>query len=124
MSLIPLTFSIPNHNSKLYFSKYIKEKEKVTFSKKDLNSIICVYSKNVSNGNWKDYSINFNNHEAKFCFYKHTLVSPEYALIKYKNNKNNKFCYRLKIADKSNKDMENIDKLITHLKREYIKIVK
>ena len=30
--------------SKIYhFSKYIKEKEKITFSKKDLNSIISIY---------------------------------------------------------------------------------
>ncbi len=112
MSLIPLTFSIPNHNSKLYFSKY------------ELNLILSFYSFGVSRGNWKDYSMNFNNHEAKFCFYKHTLVSPEYALIKYKSNKKNKFCYKLKSADKNNKDMENIDKLITHLKRENIRIVK
>ena len=35
--------------SKIYhFSKYIKEKEKVTFSRDDLNSIISIYSKNVS----------------------------------------------------------------------------
>ena len=111
MSLIPLTFSIPNHNSKLYFSKY------------ELNLILSFYSFGVSKGNWKDYSINFNNHEAKFCFYKHTLVSPEYALIKYKKNKKNKFSYRLKFGEKNNKDMENIDKLITYLKRKNIKIV-
>ena len=112
MSLIPLTFSIPNHNSKLYFSKY------------ELNLILSFYSFGVSKGNWKDYSINFNNHEAKFCFYKHSLVSPEYALIKYKNDKKNKFCYKLKSANKSNKDMENIDKLITHLKRKNIRVIK
>ena len=29
-----------------HFSKYIKGKEKVTFSKKDLNSIISIYSQN------------------------------------------------------------------------------
>ena len=74
MSVIPLTFSRSNHNSKLYFSKY------------ELNSILSFYSFGVSKGNWKDYSINFNNNEAKFCFYKHTLVSPEYALIKYIKN--------------------------------------
>ena len=46
--------------SKIYhFSKYIKGKEKVTFSKKDLNSIISIYSQKVSMGIWKDYSINF-----------------------------------------------------------------
>jgi len=46
------------------------------------------------------------------------------AFIKYKKIKKNKFYSRLKIREKNNKDMENIDKLITHLKREYIKIVK
>ena len=57
--------------SKIYhFSKYIKEKEKVTFSKKDLNSIISVYSKNVSNGIWKDYSINFERNYAEFSIVK------------------------------------------------------
>ena len=51
--------------SKIYhFSKYIKEKEKVSFSKNDLNLIISIYSKNVSNGIWKDYSINFEKNYA------------------------------------------------------------
>ena len=107
-----LTFSNINHNSKLYFSKY------------ELNLILSCYSFGVSSGNWKDYSINFNNYEAKFCFYKHTLVYPEYALIKYKKNKKNKFSYRLKVGLKNNKDMEDIDKLITYIKRKNIKIVK
>ena len=47
-----------------YFSKYIKEKEKITFSKNDLNSIIQIYSQKVSNGVWKDYSINFEKNYA------------------------------------------------------------
>ena len=107
-----LTSSNANHNSKLYFSKY------------ELNLILSCYFFGVSSGNWKDYSINFNNYEAKFCFYKHTLVYPEYALIKYKKNKKNKFSYRLKVGLKNNKDMEDIDKLITYIKRKNIKIVK
>ena len=37
------------------------KKEKITFSKNDLNSIIQIYSQKVSNGIWKDYSINFEN---------------------------------------------------------------
>ena len=106
-----LTSSNSNHNSKLYFSKY------------ELNLILSCYSFGVSSGNWKDYSINFNNYEAKFCFYKHTLVHPEYALIKYKKDKKNEFSYRLKVGLKNNKDMENIDKLITYIKRKNIKIV-
>ena len=71
--------------TKIYhFSKYIKEKEKVTFSRDDLNSIISIYSKNVSNGIWKDYSLNFEKNYAEFSIYKHTYASPEFSIIKNK----------------------------------------
>ena len=73
--------------SKIYhFSKYIKAKEKVTFSKKDLNSIISIYSQKVSNGIWKDYSINFENNYAEFSIYRHSYASPEFSIIKNKKN--------------------------------------
>ena len=78
--------------SKIYhFSKYMKAKEKVTFTKCDLNSIISVYSQKVSNGIWKDYSINFENNYAEFSIYKHTLAYPEFSIIK--NNKKVFFIY-------------------------------
>ena len=71
--------------TKIYhFSKYIKEKEKVTFSKKDLNSIISVYSQKVSMGIWKDYSINFERNYAEFSIYKHTYALPEFSIVKNK----------------------------------------
>ena len=71
--------------SKIYhFSKYIKEKEKVAFSKKDLNSIISIYSQKVSMGIWKDYSINFEKNYAEFSIYKHTHASPEFSIVKDK----------------------------------------
>ena len=70
-----------------YFSKYFKEKEKITFSKNDLYSIIQVYSKKVSNGIWKDYSINFERNYAEFSIYKHTHASPEFSIVKDKKKK-------------------------------------
>ena len=71
--------------SKIYhFSKYIKEKEKIAFSKKDLNSIISIYSQKVSMGIWKDYSINFERNYAEFSVYKHTYASPEFSIVKNK----------------------------------------
>ena len=72
MSLIPLASSSLNHNSKLYFSKY------------ELNLILSCYSFGVSSGNWKDYSINFNQNEASFFIYKHSNTLPECILTKYK----------------------------------------
>ena len=67
-----------------HFSKYIKGKEKVTFSKNDLNSIISIYSQKVSMGIWKDYSINFERNYAEFSIYKHTYASPEFSIVKNK----------------------------------------
>ena len=93
--------------SKIYhFSKYIKEKEKVTFSKKDLNSIIGVYSKNVSNCNWKDYSINFERNYAEFSIYKHTHASPEFSIIK--NRKKIFFIYSRKQEIKKSKYIKDV----------------
>ena len=99
--------------SKIYhFSKYIKEKEKVSFSKKDLNSIISIYSKNVANGIWKDYSINFEKNYAEFSIYKHTYASPEFSIIKDK--KKNYFIYsRIQELRKS----ENIKDVLDILKK-------
>ena len=67
-----------------YFSKYIKEKEKITFSKNDLNSIIQIYSQKVSNGVWKDYSINFEKNYAEFSIYRHSYTFPEFSIVKNK----------------------------------------
>ena len=93
--------------SKIYhFSKYIKEKEKVTFSKKDLNSIIAVYSKNVSIGIWKDYSINFERNYAEFSIYKHTHASPEFSIIK--NKKKIFFIYSRKQELKKSKYIKDV----------------
>ena len=57
---------------------------KLYFSKAELSKILNCYSIGVSNGNWKDYALNFNTNEAIFSIYKHTLASPECILKKYK----------------------------------------
>ena len=93
--------------SKIYhFSKYIKEKEKVTFSKKDLNSIIRIYSQKVSNGIWKDYSINFEKNYAEFSIYKHSYAFPEFSIVK--NKKKIFFIYSRKQELKKSKYIKDV----------------
>ena len=93
--------------SKIYhFSKYIKEKEKVSFSKNDLNLIISIYSKNVSNGIWKDYSINFEKNYAEFSIYKHSYAFPEFSIVK--NKKKIFFIYSRKQELKKSKYIKDV----------------
>ena len=47
---------------------------KLYFSKSELSKILNCYSVGVSNGNWKDYALNFKSNEAIFSFYKHDKV--------------------------------------------------
>jgi len=93
--------------SKIYhFSKYIKEKEKVSFSKNDLNLIISIYSKNVSNGIWKDYSINFEKNYAEFSIYRHSYAFPEFSIVK--NKKKIFFIYSRKQELKKSKYIKDV----------------
>ena len=101
--------SIPN-NHKLYFSK------------SELSKILNCYSIGVSNGNWKDYALNFNSNEAIFSFFKHTYSSPDCILKKYKEKKKKKTFFQLYI-NKKNSKYEDIDKLILSIRRSQFFIV-
>ena len=109
MSSVSSTFTSNNH--KLYFSKT------------ELSKILNCYSIGVSNGNWKDYALNFNKNEAIFSIYKHTLASPECILKKYKEKKKRRTLYQLSINNKKNSKYEDIDQLIASIKRTQLSIV-
>ena len=96
---------------------------KLYFSKLELTKILTCYSLGVSNGNWKDYSLNFNTNEAIFSIYKHTLASPECILKKYKEKKKKRTLYQLSINNKKNSKYEDIDQLIVSIKRSQLSIV-
>ena len=102
--------SIPN-NHKLYFSKI------------DLTKILNCYSIGVSNGNWKDYALNFKSNEAIFSFYKHTLASPDCVLKKYRERKKKKTLYHLFVNNKKSSKFEDIDRLISSIKQTQIFII-
>ena len=111
MSLFSLTSSPLFNNSKLFFSK------------KEFGKILSCYSLGVSNGNWKDYSINFKKNEASFFIYNNSNVIPDCILTKYKKHKKNKILFNLKYGEKNKKNSEKIEDLIAILKRENIKII-
>ena len=106
MTSVSSTYNSNNHN--LYFSK------------SELSKILNCYSLGVSNGNWKDYAVNFNSNEAIFSFYKHTLATPDCVLMKYKEKRKKKTLFHLFINNKKNSKFENLDKLISSIKQSQI----
>ena len=105
-------------------STSISNNHKLYFSRSELSKILNCYSLGVSNGKWKDYALNFKKNEAIFSFYKHTLASPDCILKKFKEKKKKKALYHLFINNKKNSKYEDIDKLISSIKRTQLILVK
>ena len=58
------------------------EKNFVFFSKKELSSILNLYSRQVSKGFWKDYALDNQTENAIFSVYRHSHDKPMYQIIK------------------------------------------
>ena len=96
---------------------------KLYFSKSEISKILNCYSIGVSKGEWKDYALNFNYNEAVFFFFKHSLASPDCILIKFKEKRKKKVIFSLSVNNKKNSKYDNIDSLITSLKRKQLKLI-
>ena len=57
------------------------EKKIIFFSKLELSSILNLYSKQVSKGNWKDYALDSKIDNAIFSIYRHTQDKPMFQII-------------------------------------------
>ena len=58
------------------------EKKIIFFSKLELSSILNLYSKEVSKGNWRDYALDSKIDNAIFSIYRHTQDKPMFQIIK------------------------------------------
>ena len=58
------------------------EKKFIFFSKLELSSILNLYSKEVSKGNWRDYALDSKIDNAIFSIYRHTQDKPMFQIIK------------------------------------------
>ena len=95
---------------------------KLFFSKKELSKILSCYSLGVTQGNWKDYAINYNKNEANFFIFKHTLATPDCVLTKSIKSKKI-IIFKLDLANKKNNKFDKIDDLLVVLKRKNLKII-
>jgi hypothetical protein len=111
---------------KLIINNSLKKKEKeIFFIKKELQTILNLYAKMVSNGTWKDYSLSSGTKEISFDVYQRTSEKPFIRILK--NLKPNYYNEKYLIKDKNgniiNKS-ENLNSLITKTSWSNLKIVK
>ena len=97
---------------KLVINNTNKE-EDIFFNKIELQTILNLYSKMVSSGEWKDYGLSILKKEVSFNVYHRASEFPAYKITKNLKPKNKNEKYLIK--DGQNKiinNSENLDSLI------------
>ena len=101
-----------------------KDKEKF-FIKKELQSILNLYAKMVSNGSWKDYSFSSGVREVSFNVYQRASEKPVIRISK--NLKPKYFNEKYFIKDRNGtilKKSENLNLLINKTSWNNLRIIK
>ena len=113
-------------NLKLIINSNFKRKERETFFiKKELQSILNLYAKMVSNGTWKDYGLSSGLKEISFDVYQRASDKPVLRILK--NLKPNYYNEKYLIKDRNGnilKKSENLNQLIDKTSWNKLRLIK
>ena len=103
----------------------LDQKTRITsFNKVELNMILSIYGKNVSNGIWRDYAIDHNENTAVFSIYRSTFEKAFLQIVKSKKSlKKQKKYLLLNANNKKLKDSNELMRIIDFLDFSLMKIV-
>ena len=92
-----------------------KNNREIFFVKKELQTILNLYGKMVSNGTWKDYAVSVSPKEISFNIYLRASEKPIYKILKNlrPQNYNEKFC----IKDKHGNVLEKSSNLLNLIEK-------
>ena len=109
-------------NLKLVINNQKKSSE--YFNKKELQTILNLYARMVSSGEWKDYGLNISKKEISFNVYRKTSEFPLYRITKNLSPKNKNDKYVVKdINGNVLKNSEYLENLIQSVKWKKLKLV-
>ena len=112
-------------NIKLVINNDIKKEKEKFFVKKELQSILNLYAKMVSNGTWKDCSFSTGSKEISFDVYQRTSDQPVLRILK--NLKPKDYNEKFLIKDRNGnfvKKSENLNQLINKTSWNNLRLVK
>ena len=95
-----------NKSLKLVVNNSFKiEDKKNFFEKKELEIILNLYAKMVSNGSWKDYGLSISSRQVSFSVFKNSSEKAVYKICKNFKPKNKNLKYL--IIDPNGKILKN-----------------
>ena len=112
-------------NIKLIINNDIKKDKEKFFIKKELQCILNLYAKMVSNGSWKDYSLSSGIREVSFDVYQRASDKPVLRILK--NLKPNYYNEKYLIKDRNGnilKKSESLNHLIDKTSWDKLRLIK
>ena len=112
-------------NLKLIVNNDFKKEKEKFFIRKELQCILNLYAKMVSNGSWKDYSLTSGIREVSFNVYQRASEKPVLRILK--NLRPKYFNEKYLIKDKNGiilKKSENLNQLIDKTSWNKLRLVK
>ena len=112
-------------NIKLVINNDLKKEKEKFFIKKELQCILNLYAKMVSNGTWKDYSFSSGLKEISFDVYQRASDRPVLRILK--NLKPKYYNEKFLIKDNNGnilKKSENLNQLINKTSWNNLRLVK
>ena len=91
-----------------------KDKE-IFFVKKELQTILNLYGKMVSDGVWKDYGVSVNSREISFDIYQQASEKPIFRILKSLKSKNHS--EKFYIEDRHGTILERSNDLFTLIEK-------
>ena len=98
----------------------LKYKNSAIFEKREIYKIMELYSKKISIGEWKDYSIGFNNEYAIFSIYRSLKYGSSFQIKKIRRKK----VYILTFQNKTLTVSNSLNKVINFLKKPNLTLIK
>ena len=101
------------------------DKGETFFIKKELRSILNLYAKKVSSGDWKDYGLSVNKKEVTFDVYQRSSEKPVLRILKNlrPNYNNEKYLIKDRNGNIINKS-ENLNNLIKKTSWNKLRLIK
>ena len=102
-------------NLKLVVNNVSNNNKEIFFIKKELQTILNLYGKMVSSGNWKDYGVSIGSKEISFDIYQRTSEKPVYKILKSLKPKNSDEKFYIK--DKHGNVLERSSNLLSLIEK-------
>tara|TARA_X000000950_G_scaffold181139_1_gene219665 strand:- start:1072 stop:1377 length:306 start_codon:yes stop_codon:yes gene_type:complete len=98
----------------------LKNKRLLGFQKREIHTIMELYSRKISIGEWKDYSISYNKECAIFSIHRSIKQGSSFQIKKIKK----KNTYVLTYQNRTLAVSSSLLNIIDHLKKPVLRIIK